>query len=201
MEKKQPPTIWQLTWHFLQLGKLNLSHAHICVCASSLASRSWRRRDSRYSSLQWIRHTPAASLLPPLLLLVHAARDGSSSGRMALDDRLLIAARPGGGDTQSRRAAGVTPAASFRRLPSSMMTMVSPRPSAGRPRRLAPTRRPRRLAPSARPLILLAAPSLLALVGTHVCVFLDKDEGEEKTVRGEEVNSRVKKITTRFTNL
>jgi len=32
-------------------------------------------------------------------------------------------------------------------------------------------------------------------------VFLDEDGGEEKTVRGEEVNSRVKKITTRFTNL
>ena len=48
-------------------------------------------------------------------------------------------------------------------------------------------------APSARPLILLAAPSLLALVGTHVCVFLDEDGGEEKTVRGEEVNSHVKK--------
>jgi len=34
---------------------------------------------------------------------------------------------------------------------------------------------------------------LLALVGTHVYVFLDEDGGEEKTVRGEEVNSRVKK--------
>ena len=52
---------------------------------------------------------------------------------MALDDRLLIAAQPGGGGTgtESRRAAGSAPAASFAGLPSGMMTMVSPRPSAG----------------------------------------------------------------------
>ena len=45
--------------------------------------------------------------------------------------RPFLLASPGGGDTQSRRAAGVAPAASFAGLPSGMMTMVSPRPSAG----------------------------------------------------------------------
>ena len=45
--------------------------------------------------------------------------------------RPFLLASPGGGDTQSRRAAGVAPAASFAGFPSGMMTMVSPRPSAG----------------------------------------------------------------------
>ena len=79
-----------------------------------------------------------------------------------------------------------------------MMTMVSPQPSAGSrlvgdcdwlPREDHGGWR----GTFSTALILLAAPSLLALVGTHVCVFLDEDGGEEKTVREEEVNSRVKK--------
>ena len=41
MKKKQPPTIWQLTWYFWQLSKLSLSHALTRIYARAQAA--WHR--------------------------------------------------------------------------------------------------------------------------------------------------------------